>query len=205
MYEEHTRFMIMAEHELSEETTAAADQEAFNSHLNLEQINKVSILLTLQLEACCYGCAVMRPQSQLSVLFWHRLTSWDACLQALISLNAMYDKQRTLGQGMPCEAEFRAYHLLTLIGTHGRYRYDATEYQGALAVNSSSCPRPGCLLYRMHLNAVRMQSLYKGECSQGCIEAWAMEAAACGIVHRACSAASCSAQPGFCGRRAGQI
>ena len=42
MYEEHTRFMIMAEHELSEETTVAADQEAFNSHLNLEQINKVS-------------------------------------------------------------------------------------------------------------------------------------------------------------------
>ena len=48
MYEEHTRFMIMAEHELSEETTAAADQEAFNSHLNLEQINKVSVLLTSQ-------------------------------------------------------------------------------------------------------------------------------------------------------------
>ena len=42
MYEEHTRFMIMAEHKLSIETTAAADQEAFNSHLNLEQINKVS-------------------------------------------------------------------------------------------------------------------------------------------------------------------
>jgi len=42
MYEEHIRFMIMAEHELSEETTAAADQEAFNSHLNLEQINKVN-------------------------------------------------------------------------------------------------------------------------------------------------------------------
>lgn len=41
MYEEHIRFMILAEHELCEETTAAADQEAFNSHLNLEQINKV--------------------------------------------------------------------------------------------------------------------------------------------------------------------
>ncbi len=55
--------------------------------------------------------------------------------QALISLNAMYDKQRCAGQAVPCEAEFRAYHLLTLIGTHGRYRYDATEYQGALAVS----------------------------------------------------------------------
>ena len=43
MYEEHIRFMILAEHELCEETTAAADQEAFNSHLNLEQINKVNM------------------------------------------------------------------------------------------------------------------------------------------------------------------
>ncbi len=47
MYEEHIRFMILAEHELCEETTAAADQEAFNSHLNLEQINKVPTRLTL--------------------------------------------------------------------------------------------------------------------------------------------------------------
>lgn len=46
MYEEHIRFMILAEHELCEETTAAADQEAFNSHLNLEQINKVPTRLT---------------------------------------------------------------------------------------------------------------------------------------------------------------
>ncbi len=59
-------------------------------------------------------------------------------VQALISLNAMYDKQRCAGQEMPCEAEFRAYHLLTLIGTHGKYRYDGTEYQGALAVSGSS-------------------------------------------------------------------
>ena len=59
-------------------------------------------------------------------------------VQALISLNAMYDKQRCAGQAMPCEAEFRAYHLLTLIGTHGKYRYDGTEYQGALAVSGSS-------------------------------------------------------------------
>ena len=48
MFEEHIRFMAMAEHELSEETTAAADQEAFNSHLNVEQINKVSSAPTQQ-------------------------------------------------------------------------------------------------------------------------------------------------------------
>lgn len=34
--------MIMAEHELCEQTVVGADQEAFNSHLNLEQVNKVS-------------------------------------------------------------------------------------------------------------------------------------------------------------------
>ena len=65
--------------------------------------------------------------------------------QALISLNAMYDKQRCAGQAMPCEADFRAYHLLTLIGTHGRYRYDATEYQGALAVSSPSVCSSSCV------------------------------------------------------------
>jgi len=70
-------------------------------------------------------------------------------VQALISLNAMYDKQRCAGQAMPCEAEFRAYHLLTLIGTHGKYRYDGTEYQGALAVSGSSfmCARQASNLH----------------------------------------------------------
>ena len=39
MYEEHVRFMILAEHELS-----GHSGDNFNSHLNLEQINKVSRL-----------------------------------------------------------------------------------------------------------------------------------------------------------------
>ncbi|KAK9845825.1 hypothetical protein WJX81_003544 [Elliptochloris bilobata] len=45
MVEEHVRFMILAEHELCEQTVVGADQEAFNSHLNLEQINKALITL----------------------------------------------------------------------------------------------------------------------------------------------------------------
>jgi hypothetical protein len=40
---------------------------------------------------------------------------------------------------MPCEAEMRSYHLLTLMGTHGRYGYDGTEYGSALAVSMNSC------------------------------------------------------------------
>ena len=38
--EEHVRFMILAEHELCECLVVDADQEAFNSHLNKEQIIK---------------------------------------------------------------------------------------------------------------------------------------------------------------------
>ncbi len=56
MYEEHIRFMILAEHELCEETTAAADQEAFNSHLNLEQINKVLGCPAAQDDPTCQSC-----------------------------------------------------------------------------------------------------------------------------------------------------
>ncbi len=32
------------------------------------------------------------------------------------------------------EPDFRAYHLLTLIGTHGRYANSAAEYVAALQV-----------------------------------------------------------------------
>jgi hypothetical protein len=56
--------------------------------------------------------------------------------QALISLNAMYDKRRAAGGGTGAEVEFRAYHLLTLLGTHGRYRYSAAVFQSALSVRA---------------------------------------------------------------------
>jgi len=62
MYEEHIRFMILAEHELCELTTAAADQEAFNSHLNLEQINKAWLQLPFphkQYPLCCYSAGLV--------------------------------------------------------------------------------------------------------------------------------------------------
>ena len=45
MVEEQIRFTILAEHELCEATIAPANQEAFNSHLNIEQINKVGLAL----------------------------------------------------------------------------------------------------------------------------------------------------------------
>lgn len=38
LYEEHVRFMILTEHELS-----GLPMDVFNSHLNLEQINKVGV------------------------------------------------------------------------------------------------------------------------------------------------------------------
>lgn len=42
MIEEHIRFMILAQYELSEVGEGIADKEAFNAHLNIEQVNKVS-------------------------------------------------------------------------------------------------------------------------------------------------------------------
>ena len=41
MYEEHVRFMLLAEHELSG-APQGPRTNVFNSHLNLEQINKVT-------------------------------------------------------------------------------------------------------------------------------------------------------------------
>lgn len=55
-------------------------------------------------------------------------------LQACISLNSMYDLARAEGQPAPNEGEFRAYHLLLLMGTHGKYKYNSTEYRKALKV-----------------------------------------------------------------------
>ena len=57
-----------------------------------------------------------------------------AAAQSLISLSAMYAERRAAGGGLGCEAEFRAYHLLTMIGTHGRYGYNAAGFQSALSV-----------------------------------------------------------------------
>lgn len=37
---------------------------------------------------------------------------------------------------MPNEGEFRSYHLLLLMGTHGKYKYNSTEYRKALKVRS---------------------------------------------------------------------
>lgn len=62
-------------------------------------------------------------------------------LQACISLNAMYDEARQRNEAMPNEGEFRAYHLLLLMGTHGKYKYNSTEYRKALKVKC--VPREG--------------------------------------------------------------
>lgn len=56
-------------------------------------------------------------------------------MQACISLNSMYDQARLQNDPMPNEGEFRAYHLLLLMGTHGKYKYNSTEYRKALIVS----------------------------------------------------------------------
>ena len=92
LIEEHVRFMLLAEHELCELTPQAGEAETFDSHLNLEQVNK-----------------------------------------ALITLGEVYDAAASEGTPLPCEPEFRGYHVLTLAGTHGRYRFNAATLQDALA------------------------------------------------------------------------
>lgn len=41
---------------------------------------------------------------------------------------------------MPNEGEFRAYHLMLLMGTHGKYKYNSTEYRKALKVGDTNIP-----------------------------------------------------------------
>ena len=55
--------------------------------------------------------------------------------QAIISLGKMYDTYyATTGAPAHNEPEFRAFHLLTLMGTHGRFRFNAGIFQDALKV-----------------------------------------------------------------------
>ncbi len=65
--------------------------EGFNSHLNMEQMNK-----------------------------------------ALISLNEMYNKAAAEGRPSPNEAEFRTYHLLSLMAQHGKFKGDQQAFLSTL-------------------------------------------------------------------------
>lgn len=63
MYEEHVRFMILAEHELAGHTG-----DNFNSHLNLEQINKVL------------------PSPSIASITQHKCTSDPTCSQVILQM-----------------------------------------------------------------------------------------------------------------------
>lgn len=56
MYEKHVRFMIMGEHELCQSVATAQNPQGHNSHLNIEQMNKVYLFMLLticfRLEFC---------------------------------------------------------------------------------------------------------------------------------------------------------
>ena len=43
MYESHVRFMILGEHELCQSVATAQNPQGHNSHLNIEQMNKVML------------------------------------------------------------------------------------------------------------------------------------------------------------------
>ncbi|KAL4433632.1 hypothetical protein ABPG75_000073 [Micractinium tetrahymenae] len=91
IFEEVVRFHLLSEHELCEEEASITEMEGFNSHLNMEQMNK-----------------------------------------ALISLNDMYNKLAAAGRPARNEAEFRAYHLLGLMGQHGKFKGDQQAFLSML-------------------------------------------------------------------------
>lgn len=91
IYEEVVRFHVLSEHELCEEEASITEMEGFNSHLNMEQMNK-----------------------------------------SLISLNEMYNKLAAAGRPAVHEAEFRAYHLLSLMGQHGKFKGDQQGFLSML-------------------------------------------------------------------------
>ncbi len=91
IFEEIVRFHVMCEHELCGEDQSVTDMEGFNSHLNMEQMNK-----------------------------------------ALISLNDMYEKAAERGAPCPTEPEFRAYHLLSVMAQHGKFKGDQQAFLSTL-------------------------------------------------------------------------
>ena len=64
------------------------------------------------------------------------LRSGIPCLQTLISLLDMYDD--AVREGRPraaaIEAEFRAYHLLLLMGSHGRFKGSTSQFVTSMQV-----------------------------------------------------------------------
>ncbi|KAG7674750.1 hypothetical protein KSW81_006173 [Nannochloris sp. 'desiccata'] len=52
--------------------------------------------------------------------------------KALISLNEMYNKAAAKGRPSPNEAEFRTYHLLSLMAQHGKFKGDQQAFLSTL-------------------------------------------------------------------------
>uniref|UniRef100_A0A7S3XDA6 SAC3/GANP/THP3 conserved domain-containing protein n=1 Tax=Picocystis salinarum TaxID=88271 RepID=A0A7S3XDA6_9CHLO len=117
LLEEMVRFHIMAEHELCEAAEAQIDDhEGFNRHLNVEQLNKCLITL-----------------NEFYTDAWAR----SKCRQGY---NASWTTGKDVPQECRNEPEFRSYHLLTQLGTHGKYKQNMSQVVRDL----SSLP-PYCL------------------------------------------------------------
>lgn len=126
---------------------AVTEMEGFNSHLNIEQMNKVRLHK---------GGSKAHNST-------HRCfsASYPLHVQSLISLSDMYDKLAEAGRPQPkgtpvsrencandrsrmqlsplmqlilAEAEFRAYHLLSLMAQHGKFKGDQQSFLSTLQV-----------------------------------------------------------------------
>ncbi|KDD73956.1 SAC3/GANP/Nin1/mts3/eIF-3 p25 family protein, partial [Helicosporidium sp. ATCC 50920] len=118
VYEEIVRFHIMCEHELAGEDQSVTEMEGFNSHLNIEQMNKSLISLSDMYDKLAEAG---RPQPKGTPV------SRENCAN---------DRSRMqlspLMQLILAEAEFRAYHLLSLMAQHGKFKGDQQSFLSTL-------------------------------------------------------------------------
>jgi hypothetical protein len=77
-------------------------------------------------------CGGDRDQSAADVEGFNSHLNVEQANKALISLLELYEKAAAAGRPTPAEPEFRAYHLLSLMAGHGKFRGDQRAFLGAL-------------------------------------------------------------------------
>ena len=93
-------------------------------------------------ELCEFSASASNPHGFNSHLNVEQLYK---CLTSLFSL---YDYLHSVGQPQHNEPEFRAYHILLTMDTHGKYRRDATAHAfalGKMREHVLRSPRESCL------------------------------------------------------------
>jgi len=107
--------------------------EGFNSHLNMEQMNKALISLNdMYVKAATGGCPAVNGESS-SILHCMPaatfLSSLISLYYAIVDLCSSYVILIFISS---VEAEFRSYHLLSLMARHGKFKGDQQAFLSTL-------------------------------------------------------------------------